>query len=85
AAEKVHGRATTPRPHQDRPVHEGGLRVVVAANSFARAGPRPRLCDRCRALASCRPRQDPSARKGRRIGGPGALAPLDDRVPSVWV
>ena len=69
--------------------------VVVAEDSFARAGfgrvaygvlhptpfAEPRLGDpcRCRAQACSGPRQDPSARVGRRTGEGGALGPLDDR------
>jgi hypothetical protein len=43
------------------------------------AGPRPRLCDRCRAQAGTRPRLDPSAREGWRTGWCGGFAPLDDK------
>jgi hypothetical protein len=43
------------------------------------------LVSRCRAHASCRPRLDPSARKGWRTGWSGALAPLDDRAALVWM
>ncbi len=32
------GRAPSLKPHDSRPVHAGGHRVVVAANSFARGG-----------------------------------------------
>jgi hypothetical protein len=52
------GRATRSSSHENKPVREGGLRVVVAANSFARGGlgpdPKPGIRgsgigDRCRA------------------------------------
>ena len=36
-----HGRATRHNSQRDKPVHEGGLRVFVAAVSTARAAPRP--------------------------------------------
>jgi hypothetical protein len=80
-------------------VREGGLRAVVAANSFAPAGqrhtlyhgprhtpqhgPRPRLPCRCRAQVERHPRLDPTARVVCTAGRFGALGPLDDNLRRV--
>jgi hypothetical protein len=70
------------------PVREGGLRAVVAANSFAPArprrtpqlGPSPKAPCRCRAQGERHPRLDPTARVECTAGRFRALGPLDDNA-----